>query len=182
VYEAICEKLIRRHPHVFGDVAAATSADVLKNWEQIKQTEKQGKPESARNSALDGVPRTLPALQRAQRVQEKAANIGFDWAHAADALSKVLEEVSEVQTAAEGENPAALQEELGDLLFSLVNYIRLSGFQAEELAHAATDKFRRRFAEIESRTRNQGLRLQDLSLEEMDAHWNSIKKEHKDNS
>jgi len=175
VMEAICAKLIRRHPHVFGDVQAATASEVLKNWEQIKKAEKAEKAPDL--STLHGVPRSLPALQRSHRMQEKAARVGFDWKSAHEAFPKIDEELGELRQAIEQEDAAKVAEEMGDLLFAMVNYARLSGLRAEDLLHAAVDKFEGRFRAMEEAIARSGRSLEAMTLEEMDAVWNEIKQQ-----
>ncbi len=140
----ICEKLIRRHPHVFGEQSAADSAEVLRQWEQIKRAEK-----TERKSLLDGLPRALPGLMRAQTVQKKAARVGFDWSDAEGVIEKIEEELAELKSALASGNEAAVAEETGDLLFSLVNLARKLRLDSEMTLNAATDKFITRFQAIE---------------------------------
>ncbi|HHW29134.1 MAG TPA: nucleoside triphosphate pyrophosphohydrolase [Syntrophomonadaceae bacterium] len=169
VISGITEKMIRRHPHVFGDTRVNSAAEVLKNWESIKQEE--GEPKSM----LAGVPRYLPALQRAQKVQGKAALVGFDWPEAEGAALKVEEEWKEVKEAWERGDRQALQSELGDFLFAAVNTCRLLGIDAEETLRQAVDKFSQRFCAMERKAAERGLRLQDLSLAELDGIWDEVK-------
>jgi MazG family protein len=168
VADVISEKLIRRHPHVFGDTKLATSDAVLKQWEAIKRREK-----TERASALDGVPRGLPALARAQKTQSKAARVGFDWANAEGSLQKVKEEIEELERVETGEK---LAEELGDLLFSVVNFARKSKLDAEELLQAATRKFSDRFRKMEALAESRGLSFSSLTLSEMDELWEQVKR------
>lgn len=188
VYEAICRKLIDRHPHVFGTVQAEDAATVLQNWEQIKKDEKRRKAEAKgeagieHRSVLKGVPRALPALQRARRLQEKAARVGFDWKHPEDVIAKVREEVEEVIEAAQaqeggaaGEPSPALYEEWGDLMFSLVNLSRFIGIDSEEALQAANGKFRQRFMALETLAEAQGKELDSLSLDALDQLWDQVK-------
>jgi tetrapyrrole methylase family protein/MazG family protein len=167
VAEVISEKLIRRHPHVFGDTKLATSDAVLKQWDAIKRREK-----TDRESALDGVPRGLPGLAKAQKMQSKAARVGFDWADAEGPLEKVKEEITEIEQAESGEK---LAEEIGDLLFSVVNFARKSKLDAEELLQAANRKFSDRFRKMEALAASRGLKLSPLTLSEMDQLWNEVK-------
>jgi ATP diphosphatase len=167
VIEAITTKLIRRHPHVFGDTKLSTSDAVLKQWDAIKRREK-----TDRASALDGVPRGLPALAKAQKTQSKAARVGFDWSDAEGSLQKVSEEVKELQQADTSEK---LAEELGDLLFSIVNFARKSKLDAEELLQAATCKFSERFRKMEALAESRGLNFSSLTLNEMDKLWDEVK-------
>jgi MazG family protein len=168
VADVISEKLIRRHPHVFGDTKLATSDAVLKQWDAIKRREK-----TERASALDGVPRGLPALAKAQKTQSKAARVGFDWADAEGPLQKVKEEIEELEQVETGEN---LAEELGDLLFSVVNFARKSKLDAEELLQAATRKFSERFRKMEALAESQGLSFSALTLSEKDKLWEEVKR------
>lgn len=173
VARCLTEKLIRRHPHVFGDTTVSGSAQVLQNWEAIKSAEGDGGPKSV----LDGVPRHLPALQKAQRVQTRVARVGFDWDDVGDVLAKVEEELGEVRQAmAEGDEDA-VAEELGDLLFAVVNLGRFLGHEAEQALQSTVGKFGARFQEVERRIREDGRDVADCSLVEMDAHWEAVKKE-----
>lgn len=171
VVSGICRKMIRRHPHVFGKTRVKDAAEVLVNWERIKQDEKNG-----RVSCLAGVPRHLPSLLRADRVQDKAAHVGFDWPDYRGALAKVDEELSEVRDALAEDDQNSLGEELGDLLFAVVNVARLQGLDAEDLLGRTVDKFIRRFNHVEERIRQADRKLGDVSLEEMDCWWNEAKK------
>lgn len=172
VIETEGEKLIRRHPHVFGDAAVADVTEVLQNWEQIKRREQAGAP----RSALQGVPRHLPALLRAYRMQEKAAGVGFDFPERAGAWEKVVEEMHEYRALVEAEAPEAEREqEFGDLLFALVNYARFSGVNPENALSRTNDKFVRRFRHIESRLDAQGKTMEEVDLAEMDRYWEEAK-------
>ncbi len=180
VLDAICEKLVRRHPHVFGDVTVDGAGQVLTNWEQIKQGERTKKEKD--NSLVAGIPRALPALQKALRIQDKVRRVGFDWPGVAGALDKVEEEFRELDHEIRTNPPAVgVQatdrqiEEFGDLLFSLVNVGRLMGVHPEEALQATCDKFSRRFRHIERRAAESGRDLRDMSLEEMDVFWNEAK-------
>ncbi len=158
-------KLIRRHPHVFGDTVVSGEGEVLRNWEAIKAAEgKGGKPKGT----LDGVPRALPALLRAYRMQDKAAGVGFDFPDADDAWAKVEEELREFR-----DEPT--QDELGDVLFSVVNYARKRGLEPETALQQTNAKFARRFAHVEAGLQTQGRTLGQASLEEMDALWDAAK-------
>lgn len=176
VANTLAEKLIRRHPHVFGDVDAKTSGQVLRNWEAIKQTEKGKKPD---RSALDGVPAALPALLKAQRMQAKASRVGFDWKDATGATGKIEEELGELKEAVASGDKAKMTEEMGDLLFSAVNYCRFIGVDAENALEGTNKKFARRFRDVEGRVRAQGRSLRDCTLAEMDAVWDEVKAEEK---
>lgn len=177
VAHALADKLIRRHPHVFGRnrIRVADSRQVLSNWEKIKANEKQD-PD---RSILDGVPRHLPALLKAQRIQSKVGRVGFDWKRARDVEAKVREEMRELRKAMARGRPDPVREEAGDLLFALVNLYRHRHIRAEEALEAANAKFVRRFKEVERRVRRQGRKLQECTLGEMDALWNVVKKEEK---
>ena len=168
VADKIADKLVRRHPHVFGDNKLPTSDAVLRQWDVIKRSEKQ-----ERKSILDGIPRTLPALAKAQKVQVKAARAGFDWTEAEDVLTKIREEISEIEAA---QNLQQLSEELGDLLFSIVNFARKQNLDGEGLLQAATEKFSRRIRVMEGWSADKGTQLSKLSLEEMDQLWEEAKK------
>jgi tetrapyrrole methylase family protein / MazG family protein len=170
VARGIHDKLIRRHPHVFGELELDDVDGVLSNWEKLKEGERAEKGESA--GLLEGVPIALPALSQAQEYQDRAARVGFDWPHLSGVLAKIGEEVQEVQDAADA---AALEAELGDLLFSLVNLSRWKGIDAESALRAANQRFRGRFRFIEAAAKEQGRRLSELSLQEMDALWNQAK-------
>ena len=171
VLKNIADKLVRRHPHVFGETRAETAAEVLSNWEKIKQAERGG---AIQASALAGVPKTLPALLRAQRLQDKAARVGFDWGETTEVLHKVEEELREFKAAIR-KGPEAVESEMGDMLFSLVNLARFLHLNAEEALRKSIDKFSRRFRHIESAITEQGKSLAESSLEEMDALWREAK-------
>ncbi len=164
VLETAREKMIRRHPHVFGNAQAGTAREVKSHWEKIKLTE-------GRQSIIDGVPRELPSLLRAWRIQEKASKVGFDWEHSKDVLQKVHEEADELE-AAEKERK---EEEFGDLLFSLVNYARFLDVNPELALKKTIEKFIRRFQHVERELGKRGKRPEDVTLEEMDELWNEKK-------
>ncbi len=168
VLETITQKMIRRHPHVFGDAAAGTAAEVKRNWERIKVAE-------GRASVLDGVPRELPALLRAHRLQEKASKIGFDWERKEQVWEKVREELDELHRAEAGGDPRRVEEEYGDLLFALVNYSRFLHLNPELALRAALEKFTTRFQRVEQRLREQGREVSSTTLEELDRLWNEEK-------
>ena len=169
--QTVVEKLIRRHPHVFGDARVQDTAEVRQRWEAAKQREK------GRESLLDGVPRTLPALARARRVQEKAASVGFDWPDITAVWAKVNEEIEELRTAHAAADPEAIAEEFGDVLFSLVNLGRFLHLSAEDALRQAIAKFERRFRGIEQELARRGRRIDEASLEEMDAIWDSFRRQ-----
>ncbi len=174
VVDGICKKMVYRHPHVFGDVEVRNSDDVLTNWDALKQKEKN---QSSVTDTLESVARSLPGLIRAEKVQHKASKVGFDWDSIEGALGKVREETEEVARAAAGDGDPA--EELGDLLFAAVNVARFLHTDPEQALQTATDKFMRRFAQVEQAALAEGRQLADLSLAEMDALWDKVKaKEH----
>jgi MazG family protein len=167
------EKMIRRHPHVFAGGQVADAAEALSQWERIKRGE--GKPGAPSRSALDGVPASLPALLRAQRLQVKAGRVGFDWPTWREAWAKVGEEMAELDHAAETGDAGRVREELGDLLFSIVNVARLLEVDAEDSLRQAAEKFTRRFREVEAEMSAAGRMVGDASLEELDRTWENVK-------
>ncbi|MBN3035487.1 MAG: nucleoside triphosphate pyrophosphohydrolase [Bacteroidales bacterium] len=170
VLEFINAKLIRRHPHIYGDVEAPDARTVADNWEKIKMKE-------GRKSALDGVPKSLPPLVKAYRIQEKASGIGFDWEHAGQVWEKVREELDELYSeASEGSDTEKLELEFGDVLFALVNYARFIGVNPEDALEKTNRKFIRRFRHLEEQARLQGKSLGKMTLEEMDVFWEEAKK------
>jgi MazG family protein len=168
VIEHITEKLIRRHPHVFGDTKVEGSKEVKENWEKIKLSE-------GRNSVVEGVPREMPALLRALRVQDKASKVGFDWEKKEDVWKKVQEELAELQHEATGNNHERIEEELGDLLFAIVNYARFLHTNPEYALRRTVDKFIERFQYIESKLKEEGKDIAKTTLEEMDKLWDEAK-------
>lgn len=170
VVAGICEKLIRRHPHVFGDAGAAETAQVLRQWEQIKRTEKGGE-----SSVMDGLPSAFPALLRAQNAQKKAARVGFDWDDASQVLAKVQEEIEELREALSCGSKHNIEEELGDLFFSVVNLARKLSVDAEMSLAAATRKFVRRFRAVEAEIAAGGGRIEQTSPDQMNALWDRHK-------
>jgi tetrapyrrole methylase family protein/MazG family protein len=170
VVDAITEKLIRRHPHVFGDVQIDSAEEQTKHWEQLKQ-------EEGKTSAVDGVPRAIPALQRAHRVQQKAAAVGFDWKAIEPVWEKVKEELEELRSEWQAGRQERVAEEFGDLLFALVNLARFLSVNPEDALRATTEKFLRRFKEVESRIKAQGHNMHERTLEELDAVWEEVKTE-----
>lgn len=167
----VTEKLIRRHPHVFGNSNAQDSGAVLKQWEAIKREEKKGD-----THYLASLPRALPALQRAQKAQSKAARVNFDWADLSDVMAKVEEELGELKQAIQSDNPPAMEDEIGDLFFAAVNLARKCKLDAETALQAATDKFVGRFNLLEEKLTARGKKLGDVDLAELDEIWNEIKK------
>ena len=168
VAREIREKLVRRHPHVFGESSARGSEAVLKQWEAIKQTEKKG-------NYLASLPAALPALMRAQKAQKKAARVNFDWHDLREVLAKIDEELAETKEAVASADEEKMADEIGDLLFAVVNLARKQKFEAESLLQAATDKFITRFNEMENRLRDRGGKLGEAKLEELDMIWNEVK-------
>ncbi len=183
VQAALATKIVRRHPHVFGEAEARTASDVNRQWERIKATERaddeaaSGDAGGAPKGALDGISSSLPALAASQEMQERAANIGYDWPSIEGVLDKVVEETNELREAAEGDDPAAWAEEFGDLLFVLVNVARKRGIEAEAAVRAANAKFRRRFASVERQAAERGVALRDLDFAALDALWDTAKAE-----
>lgn len=170
VADGICQKLIYRHPHVFGDVKVSGTGEVLSNWEDLKRKEKGQKTNT---DALSAVARSLPALWRAEKVQKKAKKAGFDWPDVSGALDKLSEEIEELKTAvAEGSN---IEEELGDLLFSAVNVSRFVKVDTEQALTKATDKFIDRFRKVEAQAKAEGRPMEEMSLAELDALWERAK-------
>ncbi len=172
VQAAIATKIVRRHPHVFGDAVARTAGDVNRQWERIKAAERAAGGEPTRKGALDGISRSLPALAASQEMQERAANIGYDWPSLEGVLDKGAEEIGELRAAS---SDAERAEELGDLLMVLVNVARKHGIEAEAALRAANDKFRRRFGVVERLATERGVALRDLSFESLDELWDAAK-------
>lgn len=170
VCQALCDKLIFRHPHVFGSDRAESAGEVMRNWEQMKLKEKDGN-----RTVLAGVPASLPSVVKACRIQEKARNAGFDWERREDVWSKVREEVAEVEAEIAALDPEGLEEEFGDLLFSLINAARLYKVHPDNALERTNQKFIRRFNHIERRAGEMNRSLQELSLEEMEALWQEAK-------
>jgi MazG family protein len=172
VLDSITEKLIRRHPHIYGDVVVKDAGEVRDNWEKIKMTE-------GRESVLGGVPNSLPALVKAYRIQEKASGAGFDWDKISQVWEKVVEEMhefkAELEAAQEDQDKEKLDQEFGDLLFALVNYARFININPEDALERTNRKFIRRFRYVEQGAKNSGKALHQMSLEEMDVFWNEAK-------
>lgn len=165
VLNSICEKLISRHPHIYGDTVVKDETEVLSNWEKLKL--KEGK-----KSVLEGVPRSLPAMVKAQRIQDKAKGVGFDWDNADQVWEKVLEELNEFKEAKTKEDQ---EEEFGDLLFSLINYARFKGIHPEDALEKTNKKFIYRFQYLETESAKDGKKMGEMSLNEMDEYWNRAK-------
>ena len=174
VLQGITRKLVRRHPHVFGEVEVDGVKDVLKNWEQIKGEERKekGKGQTEEKGLLDGIPKEFPALAQAMELSERAARVGFEWESIRGVWDKIREELDEVRAAQTPEHQA---EEIGDLLFVVVNLSRWLKVDAESALRGTNLKFRRRFMHIEKRAREMGKRLDEMTLAEMDALWNEAK-------
>ena len=167
VFDSLCDKLISRHPHVFGETVADNEKEVLKNWESLKLQEK------GRRSLLDGVPKAMSELLRAYRVQKKVAGVGFDWTSDEGVLDKLLEEIGELRTAVTKEEKEA---EFGDILFTIVNYSRFIGANPEDSLRKSTNKFMKRFMAVEELVSKSGRNWQEYSAEELDALWEQVKK------
>ncbi|NPA42436.1 MAG: nucleoside triphosphate pyrophosphohydrolase [Chlorobi bacterium] len=170
VAHAISDKLIKRHPHIYGDVKVADADEVKRNWEALKM--KEGK-----KSVLEGVPRSLPAMIKAMRMQEKAAGAGFDWNEKGEVWEKVQEELKELEEAVEKDEKDKIEEEFGDVLFSLVNYARFLGINPETALEKINRKFKNRFEYIEQKAAEQGKQLRDMDLAEMDRWWDEHKRQ-----
>jgi XTP/dITP diphosphohydrolase len=173
VLNNVCEKLIRRHPHIYGNESAQTEEEVKANWEQIKLKEKGSKPKTT----LSGVPKSLPALVKATRIQSKVRGVGFDWDNSDQVWEKVQEELTELKEAIKHKNQVEIESEFGDVLFSLVNYARFINVNPEDALERSNKKFTRRFEHLEKRTILQNQELKSLSFEELDKLWNEAKAE-----
>jgi len=173
VIRTIIEKMTRRHPHVFGDARLATDTEVIANWEEIKKKEK-GYGE--RTSLLEGIPRHLPSLLRAQSLQERAARVGFDWSRLEEALPKLDEEMAEFKESLKKENAEGIEEELGDIFFMLVNISRFLGINPDEALRKTISKFIHRFRYIEEKAADAGTSLSDMTLDEMEQLWQESKR------
>ena len=169
VANEICDKLINRHPHIYGDTKVDGADQVIKNWESIKL--KEGK-----NSVLEGVPKSLPALVKAFRIQEKAAGVGFEWDNAEDVLDKVKEEITELKQEVEDQNLDKMEDEFGDVLFSLINYARYHKINPELALERTNKKFIKRFKYIEESAKKEGKVINELTLDQMEVFWNKAKK------
>ena len=168
VANGICDKLINRHPHIYGDTKVDGADQVIKNWESIKLKE-------GRNSVLEGVPKSLPALVKAFRIQEKAAGVGFEWDNAEDVLDKVKEEITEFNHEVEDQNHNKMEDEFGDVLFSLINYARYLKINPESALERTNKKFIKRFKYIEESAKNEGKVINELTLDQMEVFWNKAK-------
>ncbi|WP_299320207.1 nucleoside triphosphate pyrophosphohydrolase [uncultured Maribacter sp.] len=168
VANAICDKLVNRHPHIYGDVKVIDAEDVKRNWEQIKL--KEGK-----KSVLEGVPKSLPALVKANRIQDKVSGVGFDWEEPQQVFDKVQEELGELQVEVEAGDIEKIVAEFGDVLFSMINYARFLGVNPENALERTNKKFIKRFQYLEIKAKEIGKSINDMSLEEMDVYWNEAK-------
>src|SRR5712691_9756111 len=174
IYDAITaihDKLVRRHPHVFGDVVAKDAEQVLVNWEKLKSDERKAE----QKSVLSGVPQSLPALLKASRLTEKAARVGFDWRRAEDVFAKIDEEIDELREAVAEDDAGKIHDEIGDLVFSIANIARKLDVNAEEALQSTNRKFMRRFTSMERSVRERGRNLDQLTLQQMDELWNEAK-------
>ena len=170
VLNGICEKLIQRHPHIYGDVEVRDEEEVKQNWEKLKMKE-------GRESVLEGVPRSLPAMVKATRIQDKAKGVGFDWEEKEQVWEKVQEELAELREAEASGEEQHLEEELGDVLFSVINYARFLNMDPESALERTNKKFIGRFTHMERQIKEQGLLMQEMSLSELEAFWRSAKKQ-----
>ena len=168
VIDSIKEKLVRRHPHVFGDTKVENNNDIMRNWETIKLSE-------GRDSVLEGVPKNLPGLHRAFRLQEKASKVGFDWEKKEDVWKKVIEEIEEMHEQENAGNKEELEKEIGDVFFSLVNYARFIGINPENALRNTNEKFIKRFQYVEKKIKESGRQITDSNLKEMDKFWEESK-------
>lgn len=171
VCNSLCDKLIFRHPHVFGEAQAETAGQVEQTWEQIKRKEKDGN-----KTVLSGVPDALPALIKSYRIQDKARNVGFDWKEKEQVWDKVREEFDELQVEVRNMEQEKMEEEFGDMLFSMINAARLYKINPENALEKCNQKFIRRFNHVEAKAKEQGKELKELTLEEMDEYWNEAKR------
>lgn len=169
VIDSLCEKLIRRHPHIYGDVKVKDEAEVKANWEKIKLQE-------GNKTVLSGVPASLPAMIKATRIQEKARGVGFDWEEEAQVWEKVNEELNEFKIEADKGDQEKIEEEFGDLLFSLINYARFKNINPEDALEKTNRKFIHRFNYLETQSAIDGKTMDSMTLEEMDVYWNEAKK------
>ena len=186
VAESICEKLVRRHPHVFADAKVEGAEQQTKEWEKLKQQEREAKAEtpSSQLSCLDDVSRTLPSLMRAEKLQKRAAREGFDWPDIKGVIAKIYEEMDEVKHEhdAEVQETEKLEDEIGDLFFSCINLSRFVGVDAEQSLRKANLKFERRFRTLEERAMQKSQKLSELNIDELEALWQAVKKDESDES
>lgn len=177
IISTLCEKLIRRHPHVFGDLEIKDSEAQIENWEKIKKLEKGDE----RPSALSGVPDHLPALMKAHKIGEKASRVGFDWEHSDQVFAKVMEELHEFEEAWDGGDPARMEDELGDLLFAIANLGRFLNLNPEEALRKTINRFQKRFSYVEAELLRQGVPMQKATLEDMEKLWEMAKSAERNN-
>lgn len=170
VIDSLCEKLIFRHPHIYGDTKAETPEQVAQNWEQLKQKEKGGN-----KTVLSGVPNSMPALLKAYRIQEKARAVGFDWDKPEQVFEKVKEELNEFELEVKNNNQQNAEKEFGDILFSLINYARFLNINPEDALEQTNKKFIKRFNYMEAKVKEQGKQIADCKLSELDMYWNEAK-------
>nr|WP_315125314.1 nucleoside triphosphate pyrophosphohydrolase [uncultured Capnocytophaga sp.] len=169
VANSVCDKLIERHPHIYGDVKVENEEDVKRNWEKIKLKE-------GNKSVLGGVPKSLPALVKATRIQDKAAGVGFDWNHIDQVFAKVKEEIEELHAEVKAQDSSHIEEEFGDVLFSLINYARFLKVNPEDALERTNKKFIQRFQYLEQKASEEGKALKDMTLNEMEAYWQEAKR------
>ena len=169
VSHSLCDKLVERHPHVYGDTQVENEEEVKQNWEKLKLKKKT-------DSVLSGVPKSLPALVKAERIQDKVAGVGFDWDNRSQVFDKVKEEIAELDEAIAHKKPDPMEDEMGDVFFSLINYCRYIGINAESALERTNKKFIRRFQSMEEMTRQENTRLSDMNLIEMNKLWERSKK------
>ena len=169
VANGVCEKLIERHPHIYGDVQVNNEEDVKRNWEKIKLKE-------GNKSVLGGVPKSLPALVKATRIQDKAAGVGFDWDNIDDVFAKIKEEIDELHAEVKAQQQSNIESEFGDVLFSLINYARFLKVNPEDALERTNRKFIARFQYLEEKATAQGKSLKEMTLQEMEAYWQEAKK------
>jgi len=175
VLNTVCDKLIRRHPHIYGDTIAKTEDEVKANWEKIKLLEKNNKTNKTKQSVLEGVPKALPALVKASRIQEKVKGLGFEWDNKQQVWDKVEEEIQELNQAEKNNNTNQIEEEFGDVLFALINYARWINVNPENALEKTNKKFIKRFQWMESQTKKDRKNLSEMSLNEMNQYWNKAK-------
>jgi MazG family protein len=174
VIEGVCNKLINRHPHIYGNVKVENDTDVKQNWEKIKQQE-------GKKSILSGVPPSMPALMKALRLQEKTKQVGFEWENTGQVKDKIDEEIKELYEAVEKNEPEEVEKELGDVLFAIINYARFVNVDPEKALEKTNKKFIRRFQQVEEMAVAQGTSVHNMTLWEMDALWNKVKEQEREN-
>ncbi len=175
VLNTVCDKLIRRHPHIYGDTIAKTEDEVKANWEKIKLSEKNSKTNQKKQSVLEGVPKSLPSLVKASRIQEKVKGLGFEWDNKTQVWDKVNEEIEELKEAEESNNQKDIEGEFGDVLFALINYARWIGVNPENALEKTNKKFIKRFQWMEQQTKSDGKDLSKMNLDEMNQYWETSK-------